>query len=83
MKDRFAAYVVNKQDDRVAGRVDTLSLADLPAGEVTIKVAYSSLNYKDGLACTGRGGGRAQLPRTCPASTPPERSWPASPPTLR
>ena len=56
MKDRFAAYVVDKHDDRVAGRTETLSLADLPAGEVTIKVAYSSLNYKDGLACTGRGG---------------------------
>ena len=56
MNDPFAAYVVDKQDDRVEGRTDTLTLADLPAGEVTIKVAYSSLNYKDGLACTGRGG---------------------------
>ena len=56
MKDPFAAYVVDKQDDRVEGRTDSLTLEDLPAGEVTIKVAYSSLNYKDGLACTGRGG---------------------------
>ena len=56
MKDAFAAYVVSRQDDRVGGRTGTLSLGDLPAGEVTIKVAYSSLNYKDGLACTGRGG---------------------------
>lgn len=56
MKDRFAAYVVDKQDDRVEGRIASLSLADLPAGEVTIEVAYSSLNYKDGLAATGRGG---------------------------
>ena len=56
MTDRFAAYVVDKQDDRVEGRTDSLSLEDLPAGEVTIKVSYSSLNYKDGLACTGRGG---------------------------
>ena len=56
MTDRFAAYVVDKQDDRVEGRMDSLSLENLPAGEVTIKVSYSSLNYKDGLACTGRGG---------------------------
>ena len=62
MKDRFAAYVVDKQDDRVEGRMDSLSLEDLPAGEVTIKVAYSSLNYKDGLAATGRGGVVRQYP---------------------
>ena len=62
MKDCFTAYVVDKQDDRVAGRIESLSLADLPAGEVTIQVAYSSLNYKDGLACTGRGGIVRQYP---------------------
>lgn len=56
LNDPFTAYVVDKQDDRVEGRTDSLSPEDLPAGEVTVKVAYSSLNYKDGLACTGRGG---------------------------
>jgi putative YhdH/YhfP family quinone oxidoreductase len=30
--------------------------AQLPAGEVTVAVEYSSLNYKDGLAATGQGG---------------------------
>ena len=62
MKDRFTAYVVDKLADRVEGRIDTLSPENLPAGEVTIKVAYSSLNYKDGLACTGRGGVVRQYP---------------------
>ena len=62
MKDRFTAYVVDKQDDRVEGRIDSLSPEDLPTGEVTIKVAYSSLNYKDGLAATGRGGVVRQYP---------------------
>ena len=62
MKDRFTAYVVDKLADRVKGRIDTLSPENLPAGEVTIKVAYSSLNYKDGLACTGRGGVVRQYP---------------------
>ena len=56
LNDPFTAYVVDKQDDRVEGRLDSLSLEDLPPGDVTVKVAYSSLNYKDGLACTGRGG---------------------------
>lgn len=32
-----------------------LSDADLPEGDVTVAVAYSSLNYKDGLAVTGKG----------------------------
>ena len=62
MKDRFTAYVVDKLADRVEGRIDILSPENLPAGEVTIKVAYSSLNYKDGLACTGRGGVVRQYP---------------------
>ena len=62
MKDRFTAYVVDKQDNRIEGRIDSLSPEDLPTGEVTIKVAYSSLNYKDGLAATGRGGVVRQYP---------------------
>ena len=36
--------------------VQTLTEADLPPGEVTIKVHYSSVNYKDALAVTPRGG---------------------------
>lgn len=34
---------------------EQLSAGDLPKHEVTVDVAYSSLNYKDGLAVTGRG----------------------------
>ena len=34
---------------------EELADADLPQGGVTVDVAYSSLNYKDGLAVTGRG----------------------------
>lgn len=56
VQEPFAAYVVTKQDDRVEGTVTTLSAEQLPAGEVTIAVEYSSLNYKDGLAATGQGG---------------------------
>jgi putative YhdH/YhfP family quinone oxidoreductase len=36
--------------------VETLSPSDLPPGEVTIRVLYSSVNYKDALALTPKGG---------------------------
>lgn len=51
MSDTFRALVARAQND-VA--FETKSLADLN-GEVLIDVAYSSLNYKDGLAVTGKG----------------------------
>ncbi|MBA4496043.1 MDR family oxidoreductase [Paenactinomyces guangxiensis] len=35
--------------------VKNMKISDLPEGDVLIKVSYSSLNYKDGLAVTGRG----------------------------
>ena len=56
MQESFAAYVVKKNDDRVEGEVTTLRADQLPAGDITIAVAYSSLNYKDALAATGQGG---------------------------
>jgi putative YhdH/YhfP family quinone oxidoreductase len=51
MSDTFRALVARAQND-VA--FETKSLTDLN-GEVLIDVAYSSLNYKDGLAVTGKG----------------------------
>ncbi len=36
-------------------RLQELTDADLGEGDVTVSVAYSSLNYKDGLAVTGKG----------------------------
>src|SRR3954447_15141421 len=38
---------------------------DLPAGDVTVDVRYSSLNYKDGLAVSGKGKIARTLPMTC------------------
>src|SRR5579875_162734 len=38
---------------------------ELPAGDVTVEVAYSSLNYKDGLAVTGRGRIARRTPMVC------------------
>lgn len=54
----FKALVVNKDDDsgKTSAAVQDLSLSDLPDGEVTVAVEYSTVNYKDGL-CIGPGGG--------------------------
>ncbi len=51
----FPALVLEKTGDAVAAVFRDLTLDDLPPGEVVIEVAYSSLNYKDGLAVTDRG----------------------------
>ncbi|MEH7346721.1 acryloyl-CoA reductase [Bacillus sp. JJ1532] len=50
MENQFKALVVDKLDNNVSVRVKNLTLNDLQEGDVTIKVAYSSVNYKDGLA---------------------------------
>lgn len=51
----FKALVLNQEDGKTISAVQDLQLSDLPEGEVLIKVDYSSLNYKDGLAITGKG----------------------------
>ena len=50
------AYVLRQNDDQsVTGGFEQISVNDLPEGDVLVKIAYSSLNYKDGLAVTNRG----------------------------
>ena len=53
----FEALVVDRDSEgRTSAAVQRLTLDDLPAGEVTVAVDYSTLNYKDGL-CLGPGAG--------------------------
>jgi putative YhdH/YhfP family quinone oxidoreductase len=52
----FAALVARKNDDRIDCAVENLEESDLPPGDVTIRVAYSSVNFKDALAVTPNGG---------------------------
>ncbi|MEO8558038.1 MAG: MDR family oxidoreductase [Rhodospirillales bacterium] len=52
----FKALVLEKGESGVAGTVQELDEARLPAGDVTVKVDYSTLNYKDGLVLTTGGG---------------------------
>ncbi|MEP6639840.1 MAG: acryloyl-CoA reductase [Chloroflexota bacterium] len=51
----FRAYVTEKVGDGVERGVGEFREADLPAGEVEIRVAWSSVNYKDGLAVRADG----------------------------
>ncbi|MEM7208113.1 MAG: acryloyl-CoA reductase [Pseudomonadota bacterium] len=53
----FQALLVNKDDEgNTSAAVETLDENQLPEGNVTVAVEYSTLNYKDGL-CVGPGGG--------------------------
>jgi acrylyl-CoA reductase (NADPH) len=54
--DKFQALVAGKNDDRIDCAVQTLEQSDLPPGEVVVRVAYSSVNFKDALAVTPNGG---------------------------
>ena len=52
----FKAFVINQDADRkVLASMATLAPEQLDAGEVTIRVHYSSINYKDALVATGAG----------------------------
>ncbi|MDG3039988.1 acryloyl-CoA reductase [Roseicyclus marinus] len=53
----FRALVVEKDSEgKTHGAVQTLDEAQLPEGDVTVAIEYSTVNYKDGL-CLGPGGG--------------------------
>ncbi|MEE6176162.1 acrylyl-CoA reductase family protein [Mycobacterium sp. 050134] len=54
--DTFQALVARQGGDRITAAVETLSHSDLPPGDVTIRVHYSSVNFKDALALTPNGG---------------------------
>jgi acrylyl-CoA reductase (NADPH) len=60
----FTALRVHKTVGGTAVNLDRITLDDLNAGEVTIQVAYSSVNYKDALAVTGKNAFMRGYPRT-------------------
>ena len=51
----FKAFLIEQHDKKVVSRFAELDETGLDPGEVTIRVAYSSVNYKDALAATGAG----------------------------
>jgi acrylyl-CoA reductase (NADPH) len=60
---RFRCYLVSKDPSgKTQGQVAERDLSELPAGEVLIRVAYSSLNFKDALSATGHPGVTRKFP---------------------
>lgn len=54
MSDTFNALVLDRNEDKtVSASIKRLALADLPDEDVLVDIAYSTVNYKDGLAVTG------------------------------
>ena len=54
--DSFRALMARQDGETITAAIETLEAADLQPGDVTIRIAYSSVNYKDALALTPRGG---------------------------
>ena len=53
MSETLRAIVIEDIDGKHKGSLKEITTDDLPEGEVTVNIAYSTLNYKDGLAVTG------------------------------
>ena len=64
MNKTFLAYQVEKKGDSFLGKVIERSISDLPEGSLTVKVFYSSLNYKDALSASGGKGVTRNYPHT-------------------
>ena len=58
----FPALMLDEEAGKVRASIRRLSVADLPAGDVTVAIDYSTLNYKDGMILNGLG----RLVRTYP-----------------
>lgn len=54
-KRMFKGIVLEKDDEGFHASLTDIDEANLPEGDVTIKVSHSTLNYKDGLAITNKG----------------------------
>lgn len=58
----FKAILINKDDQGYRAQLSDVDESTLPDGDVRVKVHYSTLNYKDGLAITGKGPIVRQFP---------------------
>ncbi len=65
MGDTISAIVARERDGKVAGRLEQLALRELPDEDVLVRISHSALNYKDGLAVSGRGRICRRLPMVC------------------
>lgn len=60
--ETFQALVLRQADGKTVAAVESLTTASLPEGDVTVAVEFSTINYKDALAVTGK----ATIVRTWP-----------------
>ena len=60
--DSFRAFTIIEREGERRGEFAQLRLAALPDHDVLVEIAYSSVNYKDGLAVTGTGRIARKLP---------------------
>ena len=51
---KFKALLIEKDDQPYRASIKVLDDSDLPEGDVTVRIDYSTINYKDGLAITGK-----------------------------
>lgn len=62
MGETFRAMVIRDVEGKPRAGFEELTLADLPDNEVLVEISHSSMNYKDGLALTGKGRIARRLP---------------------
>ena len=62
MRGRFRAILIDKRDNAQQAELVTLTPSELMPGDVTVAVSHSTVNYKDGLALTGRAPVVRRLP---------------------
>lgn len=62
MADRFTAMMIRDVDGKPRAALEQIGLSDLPDHDVLVEIAFSSLNYKDGLAVSGKGRIARRLP---------------------
>jgi acrylyl-CoA reductase (NADPH) len=55
MSPKFRAFRIHEESGRILPKVEQVTIDELTAGEVVIRVGWSGINYKDALAATGAG----------------------------
>lgn len=63
MNNLFKAFRIHSIDGLISRKIDSIRLSDLSIGNVVIKVAYSSINYKDALVSKGLNNIVREWPR--------------------
>jgi len=55
LPNQFKCFRIDQEDDKIVSDLQSISMDDINPGEVILKTEYSSINYKDALAATGKG----------------------------